>query len=199
VTRLLLVRHGQSVWNADGRWQGQTDVPLSTLGQEQAIAAAAHVDGMSAIYASDLGRARQTAEILAARLGIEPAIDARLRERHAAAWEGRTRIEIEEEWPGFLASGERPPGYETDESVLARALAALAEIAGAHDGDVLVVTHGGVVRTLERHLALPDDVDVDGVVPNLGGRWLHPGDNAPRLGERVILVDAPMVTRPDQL
>ena len=143
------------------------------------------------MYTSDLVRARRTADVLAAALGVVPTVDFRLRERNAGAWEGRTRAEIEAQWPGYLDSGRRPAGYEADDSVLARALDALAAIAGAHDVDVdvLVVTHGGVVRTLERHLARPDATDVDGVLPNLGGRWVHHDAGTLRLGERVVLLD----------
>jgi len=195
MARILLVRHGQSVWNADGRWQGQADPPLSELGEQQAVAAARAVGLVDAIYASDLTRARHTAELVAEQLGTDVAVDPRLRERHAGGWEGRTRAEIDEGWPGYLATGRRPAGYEPDDSVLDRALAALAAIAGAHDGDVLVITHGGVVRVIERHL----DRDVDGLIPNLGGRWLeHDGDGL-RLGERVVLLDESQVTRPQQL
>ncbi|HEX8581069.1 MAG TPA: histidine phosphatase family protein, partial [Acidimicrobiales bacterium] len=80
--RVLLVRHGQSVWNAEGRWQGQLDPPLSDVGAEQARAAAAHLDGVVAVATSDLDRARRTAEILAEALGVGPAIvEPGLRER----------------------------------------------------------------------------------------------------------------------
>lgn len=195
MTRILLVRHGQSVWNADGRWQGQADPPLSDLGGSQAASAAARVGIVDGIYASDLVRAHHTAEIIAAGIGADVAVDPRLRERHAGDWEGRTRREIDEGWPGYLESGRRPPGYEADESVLARVLEALGEIGATHDGDVLVVTHGGVVRTLERHLG----GDADGLIPNLGGRWLHLDDGSVRLGERVVLLDEEQVTRPQQI
>ncbi len=195
MTRILLVRHGQSVWNADGRWQGQADPPLSDLGGAQAAEAATRIGIVDAIYASDLMRAHHTAEIIAAGIGADVAVDARLRERHAGDWEGRTRAEIDEGWPGFLESGNRPAGYEADESVLGRALEALREIAGVHDGDVLVVTHGGVVRTLERHFG----GDADGLIPNLGGRWLHDDAGTLRLGDRVVLLDDALVTRPQQI
>ena len=79
--------------------------------------------------------------------------------------------------------------------MLARVLEALDAIAEAHDGDVLVVTHGGVVRTLERHLG----GDADGLIPNLGGRWLHHDDGSLRLGDRVVLLDEEQVTRPEQI
>jgi broad specificity phosphatase PhoE len=197
VTRVLLVRHGQSIWNADGRWQGQADPPLSDLGVDQAAAAADSelVVGVRALYSSDLERARRTAQLLGVRLGLDPVVDERLRERHAGTWEGRTRAEIEAGWPGFLESGERPDGYEADASVLARVLAALAAIAAAHDGDVLVVTHGGVVRTVERHLG----GDAAGLIPNLGGRWLLHDGTTPVLGDRVVLLQPDLVTRPQQI
>ena len=198
MTRILLVRHGQSVWNADGRWQGQADPPLSDIGVDQAAAAADSdaVDGVRALYSSDLERARHTAQLLGVRLGLDPVVDVRLRERHAGGWEGRTRAEIEAGWPGFLESGERPDGYEPDASVLARVLAVLAAIASEHDDDdVLVVTHGGVVRTVERHLG----GEADGLIPNLGGRWLRHDGTTPVLGERVVLLDPDQVTRPQQI
>ena len=79
-------------------------------------------------------------------------IDPRLRERDAGEWQGYTRAEIEERWPGALESGRRPAGYETDDALLARVLVAIDDIGDAHDeGTVLVVVHGGVVRALERH------------------------------------------------
>jgi probable phosphoglycerate mutase len=195
MARILLVRHGQSVWNADGRWQGQEDPPLSELGEEQAVAAARAVGVVDAIYASDLARARHTAELIAQHLGEDVVVDPRLRERHAGDWQGRTHAEIEERWPGYLTSGRRPEGYEPDESVLDRVLGALDDMATAHDGDVLVVTHGGVVRAVERHL----DPDADGLVPNLGGRWLEHDGTVLRLGGRVVLLDESQVTRPQQI
>jgi broad specificity phosphatase PhoE len=195
MARILLVRHGQSVWNADGRWQGQADPPLSELGEQQAVAAARAVGLVDAVYASDLTRARRTAEIVAEQLGTDVAVDPRLRERHAGDWEGRTLAEIEEGWPGYLETGRRPAGYEPDDSVLERVRAALDAIAGAHDGDVLVITHGGVVRVLERHL----DRDADGLIPNLGGRWLEHDGKALRLSDRVVLLDESQITRPQQL
>jgi broad specificity phosphatase PhoE len=195
VARILLVRHGQSVWNADGRWQGQADPPLSELGEQQAVAAARAIGLVDAIYTSDLTRARHTAELVAAQLGSDVAVDLRLRERDAGDWEGRTRAEIDEGWPGYLDSGRRPDGYEPDPSVLARTLAALTAIATSHDGDVLVITHGGVVRTVERHLG----GDADGLIPNLGGRWLDHDGETVRLGARVVLLDESQVTRPEQI
>lgn len=195
MARILLVRHGQSTWNADGRWQGQADPPLSDLGERQARDAAQAVGMVDAIYASDLERAAHTAGLIADQLGADVVRDPRLRERHAGGWQGLTRVEIEAGWPGFLASGERPDAYESDDDLLTRVLPALGDIAAAHDGDVLVVTHGGVVRTVERQLG----DDGDGLVPNLGGRWIELDRTGLRLGERVVLLDESEITRPQQL
>jgi probable phosphoglycerate mutase len=195
MARILLVRHGQSEWNASGRWQGQADPPLSELGEEQAVAAARALGMVDAIYASDLVRAHHTAQLVAEQLGGDVVVAPNLRERSAGEWEGRTRAEIDEGWPGFLESGRRPEGYEPDDSVLARVLTALGAIAGAHDGDVLVVTHGGVVRVVERHLG----GEAEGLIPNLGGLWLEDRGEGLRLGERVVLLDDSQVTRPQQI
>jgi broad specificity phosphatase PhoE len=191
------VRHGQSTWNADGRWQGQEDPPLSELGERQAVEAAGHLDPPDAVWASDLVRARRTAETLASHHGVEVAVDARLRERHAGPWQGRTRAEIEDEWPGYLATGGRPDGYEGDEALIARVLAVLDDIADAHRGEaVTVVTHGGVVGVVERHLGGTRGDRI----PNLGGRRLERAvDGRWRLGDDVVLVGDDTVTVPGQL
>jgi len=124
--RVLLVRHGQSTWNADGRWQGQADVPLSELGQEQARGAAVAVARLAPVrlVTSDLARARQTAELVAPP-GLHIEIDGSWRERDAGEWTGLTRAEIDERFPGWLAERRSPPGFEGDEPLLARALPAL--------------------------------------------------------------------------
>jgi broad specificity phosphatase PhoE len=195
-TRVLLVRHGESTWNAERIWQGQADPPLSTLGEQQAADAAQHVEGVDAIWSSDLVRARRTAEILAQRRGLLVVVDARLRERDAGEWEGLTRTQIEGRYPGYLGSGRRPPGYEGDASLATRAIAAIDAIGAAHRGrSVLVVTHGGVVRTLERHLGAADD----GLLPNLGGRSFVWAGDGWSLGDRVLLLEAAEVTRPEQI
>lgn len=201
--RILLVRHGQSTWNAAGRWQGQADPPLSPVGEQQADAGAASAElaGVRAWWASDLHRARDTATRLAAGRGPVH-LDARLRERHAGAWEGLTRAEIERGWPGFLAGGRRPAGWEDDDLVTVRALDALLLVAGAaadvaagaDGGDALVVTHGGVVRAVERSLGADD-----GILGNLAGRWVTVDDHGVALGSRVLLVDPDAVTVPGQI
>jgi probable phosphoglycerate mutase len=195
MARVLLVRHGQSTWNAEGRWQGQADPPLSELGERQAVDAARAVGIVDAIYASDLARASRTAELVAGQLGADVLLDRRLRERHAGPWQGLTRAEIAQGWPGFLESGARPPGYESDDEVAARVVPSLHELGAAHDGEVLVVTHGGIVRVLERHLGDPSEE----LVPNLGGRWLDVDADSMALGGRVVLLDESEITRPQQI
>jgi broad specificity phosphatase PhoE len=194
VTRILLVRHGQSVWNAAGRWQGNADPPLSPLGREQARAAVGAVEGADRIFSSNLLRARESAEILAGRRPVH--IEARLRERDGGEWTGLTRPEIEEQWPGYLADGRRPPGFEEDAEVVPRAQAAIERIA-AGDGFVVAVSHGGLIRAVERHLGLEDA----GPVPNLGGRWLEVAGGTMRAGDRHLLIDpdAVEVTAPGLL
>ena len=167
-TRILLLRHGQSTWNAARRWQGQADPPLTELGEEQAYQAAQKLGTFDDIVASDLERARRTAEIIAAQLGIGPVrLDERLRENHAGEWEGLTREEVEAGWPGYLESHRRPPGFEPPDEVGVRALAALLDAARTSpDGEVLAVAHGGVIRVLRRLLEVTDVA-----IPNLGGSW----------------------------
>ena len=187
-TRLFLVRHGESTWNTEGRWQGQADPPLTALGERQAEAAAAGITvPVDGIWTSDLGRASRTAELLTAALGVDPPRnDPRLRERDAGEWSGLTRAEIEERWPGHLAAHRSPPSWESDAAVLERALAALHDIAAETPAGVaLVVTHGGVVRAVERHLGAEPEP-----VPNLGGRWIDTDGDALVLGKRQLLIDA---------
>jgi probable phosphoglycerate mutase len=195
--RLLLVRHGESTWNAQSRWQGQADPPLSPFGERQAEDATARlveIATVRVVWVSDLARARRTGELIAQRLGLDGVReDARLRERNVGAWSGLTRDEIERQWPGYLAARRSPPDFEGDDALLERARAGLAAaIDGSGSGDVLVVTHGGVIRTIERSLdATPERL------PNLGGRWLL-ADSPTRfaLGERVVLLEPEEVTVP---
>jgi broad specificity phosphatase PhoE len=197
MVRLLLVRHGESTWNAQSRWQGQADPPLSPFGERQAEDAAvqlAAIATVTAVWASDLVRARRTAELIAKHLGVERVHEEpRLRERDVGAWSGLTREEIEARWPGYLAARRSPPDFESDDALLGRTRAGLsAAVDGSGAGDVLVVTHGGVVRTIERSLgATPEKL------PNLGGRWVHaesPTDLT--LGDRVVLLEPDEVTAP---
>jgi probable phosphoglycerate mutase len=200
MTRVLLVRHGQSEWNADGRWQGQADPPLTDLGRAQAHHAARALGTVDAIVASDLQRAAETAAILSGELGVGPlVVDPDLRERDAGEWSGLTRAQIDRDWPGYLTDGpdrRRPPGWEPDEVLLARATAALVRI---HElvpgGEAIVVTHGGLIYVLEGALGAPFER-----LANLGGRWLEVGPYGPAaLGERVVLIEPDELTVPSQI
>jgi probable phosphoglycerate mutase len=191
---LLLTRHGQSEWNADGRWQGQEDPPLTDLGRRQAIHAAKAIGAIDAVHCSPLQRAATTAHLIAEELGVGPVIDeGGLVERCAGEWEGLTRAQIEDLYPGFLADGRRPPGWEDDTLVEQRVFGALDRIARLHTrSDVLAVAHAGVVFAVERALGAPWER-----LANLGGRWLEHHDDRWALGPRVhLLVEE---TIPDQL
>jgi broad specificity phosphatase PhoE len=155
VTTLLLVRHGETDWNRDGRWQGGSDTHLNDVGRAQANALARTLDGsVDAIYSSDLARARETAEILAAKLGLEVYVDERLRERSFGAWEGLTTSEIEqrfaqqhERWR--LGEGAGSEDAEPFETFGARVAGFLDELLERHpDEEVLVVAHGGSIRVI---------------------------------------------------
>ena len=198
VGSLLVARHGQSTWNAQGRWQGKADPELTALGEQQAQDAALHVGEISCVWASNLQRARLTASIIATAKGLEVEIDERLAERDAGEWEGLTRLEIEAGWPGFLAGHKRPNGFEPDESVAARGVEVLTEILGkAGDVRILVVSHSGVVRAIERQLGV-----AAGQLSNLGGVEFHlDSDGNLTIGERFMLLDASKVeiTTPKQI
>ena len=187
VTRLLMVRHGQSEWNAVGRWQGRADPPLTMEGRRQAAAAAQALGSFDAVVSSPLQRAAETAAIIVEHLGIGPVLtEPDLMERDAGEWQGLTRAEIEMDWPGFLEHGKRPPAYEPDGVMLDRVLSALGRVADrarGTGGEVLVVAHGGVVYTLEEACGEPWRR-----ILNLGGRWFEMTDGHLTAGPRVDLI-----------
>ncbi len=154
-SRLLLVRHGESTWNVVGRIQGQLDPPLTAHGREQALELAARLRGhrLAAFYCSDLTRARQTAAALASAVGMEPVPLAGLREIGLGAWEGKTAEEVCRDFPAefqawrqerswdLIPAGEGACAFER------RVIATLRQILERHpSGDVLCVTHGGVIQ-----------------------------------------------------
>jgi len=196
VTEMLLVRHGQSEWNAVGRWQGKADPALTELGRLQALHAASRVGSVDVIVASPLIRALETARLIGNHLGVGPVVlDADLAERDAGEWEGLTRAEIEEGWPGFLAEEGRPEGYEGHDELIGRVRGALDRVHAEYDGaDALVVTHGGVIGAVERDAGLPWER-----LPNLGGLRVSHNGNGLVVGERVVLVDPDELTIPNQL
>jgi broad specificity phosphatase PhoE len=153
MTRLWLVRHGQTDWNLAGRWQGQTlDAPgLNDFGRTQALIAREQLKSVlfSAIYSSDLLRARQTAALIAKPLGLAVSLEPRLREINLGDWEGMLSDDIEAQYPHELAERNlnpfytHAPGGESPREVAERVLEATAEIVQAHPEDsVLIVAHG---------------------------------------------------------
>ena len=191
-TRILLVRHGQSEWNASGRWQGWAESDLSDLGRQQAFEAAAAVGSVDAIVASDLRRALQTALIISESIGVGPVLtEPDLRERDVGEWTGRTREEIEARWPGDLErwrSGAllSPPGGEPNQDIIVRLERGLRRIGRECDGgEVLAVSHGGVMRLLER----AHGVENPPVFSNLGGLVVGVHGERIDVGERVLLLD----------
>jgi broad specificity phosphatase PhoE len=152
-----LVRHGETDWNHELRWQGHSDVPLNERGREQARELADKLSGIrfSAVYASDLSRAAETARIVADRLSLPVQTDAALREIDVGSWEGFTLAEIKAQSPDAVnrwdEQGEH--GWESGEShtaMMARVRDAIRSIAARHEGEeVLVVSHGGPIRALK--------------------------------------------------
>jgi glucosyl-3-phosphoglycerate phosphatase len=197
--RLVLWRHGQTRWNAEGRFQGQSDIPLDETGEQQAERAARLLAGLRphAIYSSDLARALATAGPLARLTGLTVTPDKDLRERYGGRWEGLTDSEIRARYPLEHARW-APPGGETSVAVAERAAGALERIASALEPGslVVVVSHGAALRLgAARVLGLPQGVwDAIGPLANCawsvlgrrGNRWRLIEHNAGTLPEPVM-------------
>lgn len=164
-TNFVVLRHGETVENASGRWQGQLDGVLTPLGMAQASAAGRRLASypIDALYASDLGRTRHTAQLIAEQTGHAIQLDARLRERHYGVFQSLTTAEMAErypqEWAAHLShdTGFAPPRGESMQQLCERSLACFEDLADQHQGgSVLVITHGGVLNCLLRTvLGLP--------------------------------------------
>jgi glucosyl-3-phosphoglycerate phosphatase len=175
--RLVLVRHGITDWNREGRWQGQLDPPLSDTGRQEAGLVAERIarDDLlrpARIVASSLARARETAEVIGEVVGIRAEPEVRLMEIGAGEWEGRTHDELEatdgERYRTWRSSPEstRPPGGEPIDEATARVRTLLGELDAAVAWPILLVSHGGTLRIMARLLfGLGDDrgpdLDVD--------------------------------------
>lgn len=202
MSQVLLVRHAQSEWNASGRWQGWADPPLTELGLAQARRAGERLrriaEPLTRAVSSDLDRARTTAEILAGLAGSSDLLERHpqveqvpgLRELDVGEWSGLTRAEIAAEWPDSLArwsAGEldAAPGGETLAAFDRRVRSALTQVLADHRGQrLLIVAHGGVVRSVGRWLGAPP---VGG--HHVAGFWLDHDGEAPRITEPVDLLD----------
>jgi broad specificity phosphatase PhoE len=155
VTTILLARHGESDWNRDRRWQGHADRPLTKRGEEQARALATRLADirLDGIYASDLLRARMTAEAVARPRGLHVQLVAALREVDVGSWSGLTRddarVRFPKDFARWLEGGQGWHDGESYEAMSERVLAALERIVVEHpDGRVLVVAHGGPIRAV---------------------------------------------------
>jgi probable phosphoglycerate mutase len=160
--RLVLWRHGQTRWNVEGRFQGQSDIPLDAVGEQQAERAARLLAGLrpDAIVSSDLSRATATTAPLARLTGLTVTIDKDLRERFGGLWEGLTDAEIRARFPDEHAAW-LPPEGESSAVVADRAGAALERIAaGMAPGTlVVVVSHGAAIRLgAARLLGFPEEL-----------------------------------------
>ena len=183
MTRLCLVRHGETDWNASKRIQGHIDIPLSAMGHAQARAAgnALKDEGFAAIYTSDLTRARQTAEATAHLAKIPLQLDPGFRERHYGVFQGLTYTECEARYPAAYACHKsRDPRFapEGGESLLdfaGRLAQAFDTIVRRHpDETVAIFTHGGVLdiayrQAAGRSLTAPRDF----AIPNCGINWVE--------------------------
>ena len=200
--RLVLWRHGQTRWNVEGRFQGQSDIPLDEVGQQQAERAARLLAALrpSAIFSSDLTRATATAAPLARLTGLPVALDKDLRERSGGLWEGLTDTDIRTRYP-VEHSQWRPPEGETSAAVADRAGTAMERIADILTPGSLavVVSHGAALRLgAARLLGLPEELwGAVGPLANcawsvLGrrrGKWRLIEHNAGTLPEPVLSDD----------
>ena len=198
-SRLVLWRHGQTVWNFEDRFQGQTDIPLDETGVAQADRAARLLAALrpDAIFASDLTRATSTAAPLSRLTGLPVSIDKDLRERHGGAWEGLTGPEIRARYPEEFRTWS-PPGGETAGAVADRVHGALGRIIEtlAPGALAVVVSHGAALRLgMCQLLGLPEDVwDTMGPLSNCcwsvlatrRGHWRLMEHNAGTLPEPVM-------------
>lgn len=157
-TTLYLIRHGETEWNADGRWQGHADVPLNDVGREQAALLAKWFrrtgTRFDRIYSSDLSRAYQTAWAVGLALGMPVQLYPPLREIDLGIWSGMTRDEVRERYPiefALLNQGQDIPrgGAETTAALTKRVVGAVRALVAEHRGETLaLVSHGGSLRTL---------------------------------------------------
>ncbi|HVE88744.1 MAG TPA: histidine phosphatase family protein [Burkholderiaceae bacterium] len=158
-TQLLLIRHGETAWNAEHRIQGQLDIPLSPLGMFQAarLSECLASEPIDAVYSSAQSRAWLTAAPLAARLGVEVISEPRLRERAFGVFEGHTLDEIAARFPEEFRKWRerdpawRPEGGETGQQLIDRVMAAVKDLGARHAGQtVVLVSHGGVLDVVYR-------------------------------------------------
>ncbi|MFC4061018.1 histidine phosphatase family protein [Planomonospora corallina] len=206
--RVVCLRHGQTLWNVERRFQGHTDIPLDETGVAQAARAASLLAYLrpDMIVSSDLQRALHTARALGGATGLDVAVDKELRERGGGEWEGLTREQISERWPREFAAWEAPGGEDVAD-VAERVSAAIRRWAAQvePDGLLVVVSHGAAIRLgIAKLMGLPQEH-----WPALGGLgncswsvleegrkgWRLMEHNAGTLPEPVQSDDSPEATR----
>ena len=157
VERVLIIRHGQTIFNSEKRWQGQLDVPLDDIGIQQVQALAKHLRGrkFDAIYSSPLQRAWLTAEAVGEIVGVQPVAEERLSEINVGIFSGLTRDEIEQQWPTEwerYRSGDMDfviPKGESLRNLQDRAFEAWETLVSQAIGrEIALVSHGGTIRHL---------------------------------------------------
>jgi broad specificity phosphatase PhoE len=167
-TRFVLIRHGETDWNREGRWQGQADTPLNRRGVEQAARLADDLKRtmrVDAVYSSDLQRARQTAEAIAGAFGLPVRLDPRLREIHQGEWQGLLAPEIERRYQRIFQLRAKdpwsvsPPGGETAAQVRRRLEEALAEITAGHPGETVAIVSHGFILAVARVICSQEPVE----------------------------------------
>jgi probable phosphoglycerate mutase len=181
-TRICLVRHGETEWNAERRIQGQIDIGLNATGRRQAAAAGRWLAnaGIAALYSSDLARARTTAETIGQALGLAPVLAPELRERRYGTFEGLTYAEAEARFPqGYAAFAGRNADYDFENGESLRTMHArvtdkLINLATRHAGQaIVVVVHGGVLDIVNRFVrGNPLEMPRDFLIPNAGLNWI---------------------------
>ncbi len=182
MTRICLVRHGETEWNAERRIQGQIDIALNETGLQQAAAAGRWLSaaGIAALYSSDLQRAWRTAELIGSQIGLTPLPVPEMRERRYGVFEGLTYDEARERHPaGYAAFEGRNADYafENGESLgemYERVTGKLKEIAAGHPGQVIaIVLHGGVLDIINRFVRGNSlETPRDFLIPNAGINWI---------------------------
>ena len=159
-TRLIIIRHGETEWNLEGRIQGHMDSPLTESGraQAEAIAGRLQTEEVNALYSSDLGRAYTTAQFVSHKTGQDILTDKRLRELHLGNFEGLTEEEVRKRFPEDYVYLKNPepgyiyPGGESKEQFSVRVISCLEELMGKHQGEqIVVITHGGALSRLIRY------------------------------------------------
>lgn len=177
MTQLILIRHGQTQWNLEGRWQGQADPSLNAFGRAQAQRAALELSDadLDHLYSSDLRRALETADIIGAELGLAVHADARLREIDLGRWQGMLSTDIKARYPDEFWSWHtspltsRPPDGEDLHTLAARVLEAISELAHRHTGQRIgIVAHELPIAVALAHVRNVDLAQFRDLIPATG-------------------------------